>query len=342
MSSVILLFCWILAVSIITGLGYSKALGSAHSYNETLAFELADFSGIAYCKTIEKWDCGICKKYPDIEAQRFIRADLSYTIALDELACLVVVAFQGTDPLRLSNYVDDFEILQTEYNRCKGCSVHEGFYNSYLTLTSDLQGNLKTILTQHSAINEVMFTGHSLGGSLAVLAAIDFKLNASSSHSSVQLQVYTFGQPRLGNQLFASFLDTQFEGRLFRVTHDRDPIPHLPLPFMTVSNVRSLTTSRTVSNNTFGFEAQEQLPSQATKLAHSSEPQKILNPRYVHHSQEIFYSHSSSDSRGGSYKECEGGEDPNCAARQPFNLAFLPQHWFYLDTNFATAWALCI
>jgi feruloyl esterase len=69
----------------------------------------------------------------------------------------------------------------------------------------------------------VYVTGHSLGAALAALAALDLTLQQQPLKA-----VYTFGQPRIGNQAFAHYLNQTLAAPLFRVVHHRDPIPHLP------------------------------------------------------------------------------------------------------------------
>ncbi len=55
------------------------------------------------------------------------------------------------------------------------------------------------MLSEHSGA-KIIVTGHSLGGSLAILAAADLH----KTHGKID-QVYTFGQPRVGNAAFASY-----------------------------------------------------------------------------------------------------------------------------------------
>ena len=45
--------------------------------------------------------------------------------------------------------------------------------------------------------------GHSLGGALATLAAYDFATAAQAVGKTLNLAVYTFGCPRVGNHAFA-------------------------------------------------------------------------------------------------------------------------------------------
>lgn len=67
-------------------------------------------------------------------------------------------------------------------------------------------------------------TGHSLGGAIAVHAALDLV--------SINLKVdtlYTYGAPRVGDKKFAEwFVDFSKIKSIYRITHARDPVPHLP------------------------------------------------------------------------------------------------------------------
>jgi predicted lipase len=68
-------------------------------------------------------------------------------------------------------------------------------------------------------------TGHSLGGSIAALCALDLVL--SDVVSSNSLTLYTFGEPRVGNPAFAAAMD-KFVPRSYRVVHSADLVPHVP------------------------------------------------------------------------------------------------------------------
>ena len=53
--------------------------------------------------------------------------------------------------------------------------------------------------------SEILVTGHSLGGALAVLCGLDLILNPVKYQPSVR--IITIGGPRVGNENFASFFD---------------------------------------------------------------------------------------------------------------------------------------
>lgn len=72
---------------------------------------------------------------------------------------------------------------------------------------------------------DLLVTGHSLGGAIAQLAALDL---ASQGYN---VTLVTFGSPRVGDVQFADML-VKTVPRVYRVTHSRDPIVHVPYVFM--------------------------------------------------------------------------------------------------------------
>ena len=68
----------------------------------------------------------------------------------------------------------------------------------------------------------LIITGHSLGAAQATHCAIDMHTRGLTPD-----HVYTVGQPRVGNDEFANYYDRLGLDH-WRVTHHRDPIPHLP------------------------------------------------------------------------------------------------------------------
>ncbi|VDL83481.1 unnamed protein product [Nippostrongylus brasiliensis] len=72
---------------------------------------------------------------------------------------------------------------------------------------------------------EIWVTGHSLGGSVASLAA-SFLIGSHIANSS-EIKLVTFGQPRTGDVKYSATHDAQMEYS-FRVTHWRDIVPHIP------------------------------------------------------------------------------------------------------------------
>lgn len=119
-----------------------------------------------------------------------------------------------------------------EPEKCENCTVHAGFYTSWLHTRDKILLALEDQMALFSDY-QLNLVGHSLGGAIAALAALDFEARGWSP------LITTFGEPRIGNANLVKFLDHRFE--LFsatdddtqlqyrRVTHVDDPVPLLPL-----------------------------------------------------------------------------------------------------------------
>ena len=120
------------------------------------------------------------------------------------------------------NWLDDFEVKQvpyTTYPECN-CKVHNGFYRSALGVknkTIDTVKALKIIYPSYS----VVVTGHSYGAACAQLLAMELK------RVGIDTKLYDYGQPRVGDSKYASFVNTEIS-EYYRTTHNRDIVPHVP------------------------------------------------------------------------------------------------------------------
>ncbi|KAG9415348.1 hypothetical protein AC1031_008787 [Aphanomyces cochlioides] len=101
--------------------------------------------------------------------------------------------------------------------------VHRGFYNAYLTVQQQCHDTMRQLLSEYkmrgmSADTHVQIycTGHSLGGALATLASLDFKL--TFGHRVI---MYNYGSPRVGTHSFARFYNEEIP-LAFRVVNEGD------------------------------------------------------------------------------------------------------------------------
>ena len=71
---------------------------------------------------------------------------------------------------------------------------------------------------------DLVLVGHSLGGAVACLAGLEF---AARGYRPI---VTTFGEPKVGNEALARYINSKFSPSTYRrLTHIDDPIPLLPL-----------------------------------------------------------------------------------------------------------------
>eukprot|EP00170_Pyropia_yezoensis_P008149 contig_33917_g8176 len=75
-----------------------------------------------------------------------------------------------------------------------------------------------------AAAGEAVFTGHSLGGALATLAAADVAARHPGGRPPV---LYSFGQPKVGDAAFGAAVDALLPAA-FRVVNDVDVVARAP------------------------------------------------------------------------------------------------------------------
>ena len=127
----------------------------------------------------------------------------------------IYIALRGSHSKQ--NWKDDLDIRLIDYNHCSNCEVHEGFYNYAMSVYNETKESIDRLKLLYSSF-DIVFTGHSLGSSVTLIALELYFQNHNST-------VVTFGSPRLGNKEFAttmSILPT------IRFTHYKDVVPHVP------------------------------------------------------------------------------------------------------------------
>lgn len=145
--------------------------------------------------------------------------DMQGFVAYEAQSNAVIVAFRGS--VDIKNWIADLDAPQMEYPKCSGCLVHVGFYKAYGEVSAEVKAQVQKIISKYRTAS-IYVTGHSLGGAMAVVASLDLK----ATFGKVD-QFYTYGQPRVGNQAFATYFESQI-GNLFRVVHYADIVPHVP------------------------------------------------------------------------------------------------------------------
>lgn len=146
----------------------------------------------------------------------------------------IIVAFRGTEPAKLADWLVDAEIIQNPWRDYFGKPdpgrVHHGFIRNTSFVWKQLSQFVADARTNKQPL---WITGHSLGGAMALIAAAAF---AFSNRQAVN-GLYTFGQPRTGNCAFAASCNRQLRSVAFRVVNNQDIVPHVPpvlIPFLLV------------------------------------------------------------------------------------------------------------
>lgn len=106
--------------------------------------------------------------------------------------------------------------------------MHSGFLVGWNSIAVQVISVIKEQLFLYPDLKNIVTTGHSLGGSLATLAAICLRRN----FPSVTTRTYSYGAPRTGNKEFADYFNCEFDTNAFRVVHSNDGVPTMVPTFL--------------------------------------------------------------------------------------------------------------
>jgi len=132
------------------------------------------------------------------------------------------VAFAGTDPIVLADWVADFDIRP-----------HLGSTEGFSLALRDTMPQIRDVLKRVS--KPVFVTGHSLGGALAALAAQDL-----ATGGAAVMAVCTYGMPRPGSARFGVAYDANLGAATYRLVHGEDIVPTVAPSFLGFRHVGRL------------------------------------------------------------------------------------------------------
>ncbi len=140
----------------------------------------------------------------------------------------VVVAIRGTE--EIWEWIHDADFLSIKCPFLAGAGkTEDGFTNLYQSLRMTADPTSTRLVDELKALpnltGKVAICGHSLGGALATLLALDVAANTPFKNPAV----FTYASPRTGDSLFASTYN-QLVPNTTRIAHRVDVVPKLPTP----------------------------------------------------------------------------------------------------------------
>ena len=133
----------------------------------------------------------------------------SVQCTLYDLGDRTVVAFRGTEPEEVGDLLVDVDLRKSVTPAGR---VHRGFYEAY----QQIEALLLERLSDYPKV--IHFTGHSMGGALAPIAAFELKGN----------MLVPFGSPRVAGRNWARKFNRQMIGRCARVVNNVDLVSRVP------------------------------------------------------------------------------------------------------------------
>ena len=180
------------------------------SFNRANALYLAHAADVAYCRAPaeQAWErLGL----RTVAFRNKVTRTRGFVGVCDDYA---VLAFRGTDPVTLPNWLTDVVVRLVEREEYDG-RVHHGF-SSVLRRTWD---KVEDVL-EKAGDKPLFLTGHSMGGALAVLTACRL-----AKIGRPPVATYTFGSPRIGDHAFCA----GYELPTYRIVNRLDLVPEMPL-----------------------------------------------------------------------------------------------------------------
>lgn len=179
------------------------------------------------------------------------------------------IAFRGT-------YSKDDAWIDSDFNKL-GCDflggkcVHRGFLNRYLQLKKDMNALIEEKVRQYKDktnkdIKKIVVTGHSLGGALSTLAALDLQQNQkifledNSKEKKIPVKLITFCSPRVLSfeaydyVIKNNILPQSTENGAIRIYRYGDVVASVPLGSMGYKHFGEVFC---ITNAPRGFEAGE-------------------------------------------------------------------------------------
>ncbi|MEH2167881.1 MAG: dynamin family protein [Nostoc sp.] len=193
---------------------------SIQPFNKEIALCLAYASKYTYRLSIPipetvKEEISKDSKIFEVEPFSYSRGDLSGFIGYFQYKDnkYITIAFRGSE--NIVDWVTNFQFTQAEDFIGQGM-VHSGFANLVDKYYSEIEKLIE--IKKNNKNLRLFLTGHSLGGAIAILMATRFS-------PSIVEAVYTYGAPRVGDQVFVS----SYQPIHYRVEYGNDIVPHLPI-----------------------------------------------------------------------------------------------------------------
>ncbi len=208
-------------------------LGGDAAYDPRLAYALAVVSTWSYSDGQTLANKLVWYGLPGNTVQVFtvtnsaLQVDAKAYLVLSESGRTGVLAFTGTEPDKLVDVLTDANaIFKGVREKAPGAEdaprAHAGFHDSVEVLWSELSDALR----DSSELERLYVTGHSLGGAMAVLAAM--RIAELPEWNGLVRGVYTYGQPAVGDLALAREGEARIGSMYHRHRYGHDVVPALP------------------------------------------------------------------------------------------------------------------
>jgi len=126
----------------------------------------------------------------------------------------IVVAFRGSE-MKIEDWLTNGDAVPSA--KVKDGKIHTGFYNDFLGVKDQIIHTLSALKAELGEDVPIFFTGHSLGGAVALVAARELTPDGYGA-------CYTYGGPRVGDYEYFECMKTP----VYRIVNSSDLVPRVP------------------------------------------------------------------------------------------------------------------
>ena len=186
-----------------------------------------NISQSTYCVIDNNFDCKTCSRsniYEKIYSNKGELAIYGYNTKYK----MNFIGFRGSSNIK--NWITNiqFDII---YPYGESIGIEKGFYNLFCSLKNDIYNDINLLVDKNNN-NNIIITGHSLGGAISTLLSFDVLYN----NLPYNVYLITFGSPRVGNKNFVEYFN-KYKIYSKRITHYYDIVPHLPQSFLNYQHI---------------------------------------------------------------------------------------------------------
>jgi len=207
-------------------------LCNSFSLDEAEEYLLNAYASYCAPEPLMRWQCYWCNE-TNVNVTFIISNvtnDIFGFVGIDSSKSNIVVSFRGSKRTSIANWIENLDFYRVQpYIDLPNLLVHQGFWQAYLSIVDQLLPAVLKTAEFCPQCKNILYLGHSLGATIVAFAAVDLQY----IHNITQPVpfVFTFGQPRIGNEDWANFYNI-WVPQSVRIVHNRDPVPHLPLQSM--------------------------------------------------------------------------------------------------------------
>ncbi|KLU82466.1 hypothetical protein MAPG_01538 [Magnaporthiopsis poae ATCC 64411] len=152
-----------------------------------------------------------------------INANMDGAVYVDRTNRMIVLAFMGSKSPTSYLLELDFTVASIP-DLCQECKVSYGLNMVWVQTQKSIVNAINSARQQFPGFR-IVAAGHSGGGGLVSIATSYLR-----AKYGIAMDLYTFGSPRVGNEVWAQFVTDQAPamGNNYRVTHHNDPIVAIP------------------------------------------------------------------------------------------------------------------